>query len=195
MQTEGKEYRRNRRHLLDVPEPVPTRSLLNTFYISVEFFRPFLGKQVLSEIGKLPFCIISSRWYFYCWFLPCSVRIIVLNLIQLRALGRLKQTPRKYCFGNFFYSITMRTVLYDLTKGKAKRKHNYVNSNASRWEHKMEHVLSSILTSLFYIYTKQIKKDLRQAGPSTPAQLINHQPLSFICNNSEKLSYFISTYH
>ena len=106
--------------------------LLNTFYISVEFFRPFLGKQVLSEIGKLPFCIISSRWYFYCWFLPCSVRIIVLNLIQLRALGRLKQTPRKYCFGNFFYSITMRTVLYDLTKGKAKRKHNYVNSNASR---------------------------------------------------------------
>ena len=76
--------------------------LLNTFYISVEFFRPFLGKQVLSEIGKLPFCIISSRWYFYCWFLPCSVRIIVLNLIQLRALGRLKQTPRKYCFGNFF---------------------------------------------------------------------------------------------
>ena len=76
--------------------------LLNTFYISVAFFRPFLGKQVLSEIGKLPFCIISSRWYFYCWFLPCSVRIIVLNLIQLRALGRLKQTPRKYCFGTFF---------------------------------------------------------------------------------------------
>ena len=26
MQTEGKEYRRNRRHLLAVPEPVPTRS-------------------------------------------------------------------------------------------------------------------------------------------------------------------------
>lgn len=76
--------------------------LLNTFYISVEFFRPFLGKHVLSEIGKLSFCIITSRCYFYCWFLPRTVRCIVLNLIQLKALGRLKQTPRKYCFGNFF---------------------------------------------------------------------------------------------
>lgn len=34
--------------------------LLNAFYISVAFFRPFLGKQVLSEIGKLPLFLVSS---------------------------------------------------------------------------------------------------------------------------------------